>query len=318
VIYADELVYVDKVGDEGQKRRLKDALKDKMVMYGLSLEGLHDNVDTPVHGLLPGVFFHAMTLDNLMHYGSDYVHATDEGIEQVNQYIWLAMTLVFSLLLFHYDRKQYRFTSSCDRWVNYENAGEEISAFRLFWLASLTIITISIGMFLFVRYEPFNSIGFLVLIGVSSGLVSSNFAEKIIRFLTFSWLKDLMPWLRGVPSRLTADDTEDKKMFGSEAASEFYQRTFELTMDDGWMKACNQDSDISPRVYVDPESGACAPIPDLSVEVDDIDTVWSRIKSTGYEIRYDLSTEPCGIRRFCFCDPQQKLVNVFQRGDELE
>ena len=330
VIYADELVYVDKTGDEQQKQRLSTALKDKMVIYGLSLEGLHDNIDTPVHGLLPGVFFHAMTLENRMHYGSDYVRATDEHIEHVKQYIWLVMTLVFSFLLFHYDRKQYNFTDCSERWFNYESPGEEISAFRLFWLASLIIIVISIGLFLFVRYEPFNSIGFLVLIGVSSGLVSSNFAEKIIRFLTFSWLNDFLAWLGSLPSKLvdndivngirnlssgaSADGTVEKTLSGADRARELYQGIFELELDQGWIKACNTASKIRPRVTIDPESGSCVPRPDLTIEVDHIDIVMDKITAPEYKIEYDLIDEPCGIRRFCFRDPLGKLVNVFQRG----
>jgi len=187
VIYADELVYVDKAGSAEQKQRLAAALKNKVVMYGLSLEGLHDNVYSPVHGLLPGVFFHAMALDNLMHYGADYVHASDDRIERINQYIWVLMTLIFSFVLFYYERKGISFSDKSDQ--SAENAGPEcrISAWWLFVIATLTIIIISVLMFLLLRYEPLNSIGFLVLIGVSSGLVHSNFAEWILEKLSLPW-----------------------------------------------------------------------------------------------------------------------------------
>lgn len=186
VVYADELVYVDKAGTEQQKQRLADALNNRVVMYALSLEGLHDDVYSPVHGLLPGVFFHAMTLDNLMHYGADYVHATDDWVERINQYIWVIMTLVFSLVLFYYERQGVSFSSDDDT-DRAGNPERRISAWWLFVIASATILTISVSMFVFLRYEPFNSIGFLALIGVSSWLVSSNFAEWILEKITLPW-----------------------------------------------------------------------------------------------------------------------------------
>ncbi len=187
VIYADELVYIDKSGDVTQKQRLSAALKDKIVMYGLSLEGLHDNIESPVHGLLPGAFFHAMTLDNLMHFGAEYVQASDDRIERINQYIWIFMTLVFSCVLFYYERRGVSFSDSDEQ--SGENGQPEcyISALRLFWVAALIIIILSILMFLLLRYEPLNSIGFMVLIGVSSGMVHSNFAEWVIKIMILPW-----------------------------------------------------------------------------------------------------------------------------------
>ncbi|MDX2477841.1 MAG: CHASE2 domain-containing protein, partial [Gammaproteobacteria bacterium] len=184
VIYADELVYVDKSGSEEQKQHLAAALKNKVVMYALSLEGLHDNIYSPVHGQLPGVFFHAMALDNLMHYGADYVHATDDRIARINQYIWILMTVIFSVILFHYERNGVYFS---DQLAKNATPKYHISAWWLFVIAALTVIIISILMFLLMRYEPLNSIGFLVLIGVSSGLVHSNFAERALKILALSW-----------------------------------------------------------------------------------------------------------------------------------
>ena len=57
-------------------KRAKDlfgaAFTDKVVFYGVSLEGLRDVVQTPNHGLTPGVYLHAMALDNLITLGRDY------------------------------------------------------------------------------------------------------------------------------------------------------------------------------------------------------------------------------------------------------
>ena len=49
-------------------------LKDRVVLVGTHLIGLNDRVLSPVHQQIPGVYLHAMALDNLMHWGRDYTH----------------------------------------------------------------------------------------------------------------------------------------------------------------------------------------------------------------------------------------------------
>ncbi|WP_432467706.1 CHASE2 domain-containing protein [Agarivorans sp. Z349TD_8] len=51
---------------------LNDAIKDRVIMIGYDLSGGVDIVRSPVHGTLPGVFYHAMALDNLMTLEDDY------------------------------------------------------------------------------------------------------------------------------------------------------------------------------------------------------------------------------------------------------
>ncbi len=328
VIYADELVYVDKSGSEKQKQHLKTALKNKVVMYALSLEGLHDTVNSPVHGQLPGVFFHAMALDNLMHYGTDFVKAANDQIDFINLYIWILMTVIFSLALFYYDCKEFSFSSKNHQWVKYESFTSGVSALRLFWLAALSIIIISVLMFLWIRYEPLNSIGFLVLIGVTSGLVYSNFAEKILKELTFSWLVAFFSRFSHINfaeqvikarafARLFDKDHEEAKenrKSDLEMTAAFYKDIFELELviGQGWIRTCSTGSEVAARVSIAPEVGSCAPVPDLSIEVGNVAIVLQRIKDAELAIKYGPETESCGIQGFYFRDPFGKLVNVFQ------
>jgi len=207
VIYADELVYVDKAGHEAQKQALKEALRDKIVMYGVSLEGLHDSVYSPAHGQLPSVFFHAMALDNLMHYGDDYIRASDSLADRINQAIWLVMTLAFSAVLYFYERRGFRFGGDRDPLAGGADFACHISAFWLFMTAALFIIAVSVLMFWWKRYEPLNSVGFLVLIGVSSWLVHSDFAERVLKMIG-------RPWQR-VKARVRRLIAPDEKQAGS-------------------------------------------------------------------------------------------------------
>jgi hypothetical protein len=45
----------------------------RMVFYGASVEAVHDLVDSPVLGRVPGVALHAMAATHLLRYGADYV-----------------------------------------------------------------------------------------------------------------------------------------------------------------------------------------------------------------------------------------------------
>lgn len=57
-------------------------------------------------------------------------------------------------------------------------------------------------------------------------------------------------------------------------------------------------------------SGSGTPVPDLSIEVDDVDEVHDRAKALGVAIVHDMTDEPWGVRRFFLRDPADKLLNV--------
>lgn len=50
-------------------------LEGRAVLIGQSLRGIHDIVESPVHGQIPGVYLHAMALDNLLNWHASYYKA---------------------------------------------------------------------------------------------------------------------------------------------------------------------------------------------------------------------------------------------------
>ncbi|WP_099158239.1 VOC family protein [Virgibacillus ndiopensis] len=58
------------------------------------------------------------------------------------------------------------------------------------------------------------------------------------------------------------------------------------------------------------EGGSRTPVPDLSIEVDDLDNALDRIKKAGIPIEYGPVKEPWGVRRFYVKDPFGKLINI--------
>lgn len=82
-------VFEEQLDDEA----MHDALADRVVLVGTHLVGLNDRVASPVHQQIPGVYLHAMALDNLMTWGERRVHR----IEGANRLFALANALLLSL-----------------------------------------------------------------------------------------------------------------------------------------------------------------------------------------------------------------------------
>lgn len=74
--------------------KVAGVLEDRIVLVGTHLDGLHDLVTSPVHGKLPGVYLHAMALDNLMTWGRDYYSRSDNVVS-----ILIALALITALLM---------------------------------------------------------------------------------------------------------------------------------------------------------------------------------------------------------------------------
>ncbi len=93
---------------------------------------------------------------------------------------------------------------------------------------------------------------------------------------------------------------------------QFYQALFDLdvVMDLGWIVTLSSGVSMPVQVSLASEGGSGAAVPDLSIEVDDVDAVYHRATAQGLPIAYDLTDEPWGVRRFFLRDPAGKLVNV--------
>ena len=90
----------------------------------------------------------------------------------------------------------------------------------------------------------------------------------------------------------------------------------DLLMDHGWIATYGGGAASVPQVSFASEGGAGTPVPDLSVEVDDVDAIHARAVAAGHEIAYALTDEPWGVRRFFVRDPFGRLVNILSHTDE--
>lgn len=81
-------------------------------------------------------------------------------------------------------------------------------------------------------------------------------------------------------------------------------------MDQGWIATFAAGSQMAPQLSVASEGGSGTPVPDLSIEVDDLDEALRRMASAGIALEYGPATEPWGVRRFYVRDPFGRLVNI--------
>ena len=104
----------------------------------------------------------------------------------------------------------------------------------------------------------------------------------------------------------------DIRMDRPEDTKAFYAALFDLevAMDQGWIVTFASDETANPQLSLMSEGGSGTEVPDMSIEVDNVDTVHRRAQERGEEIVYPLTDEPWGVRRFYVRDPAGKVLNV--------
>jgi len=96
------------------------------------------------------------------------------------------------------------------------------------------------------------------------------------------------------------------------AARSFYQDVLgmDIVMDHGWMTTYGSSEKMTVQVSFARQGGSGTPVPDLSIEVDDVDAALAAMEAAGFEIEYGPVNEPWGVRRFFVRDPLGKLINI--------
>lgn len=92
---------------------------------------------------------------------------------------------------------------------------------------------------------------------------------------------------------------------------EFYGRLgFEEVMNLGWIVTLASPSTPVAQISFMTRDATGPVVPDVSVEVDDVDAVYAVMQENGAEIVHPLQDEEWGVRRFFVRDPNGRVVNV--------
>ena len=96
------------------------------------------------------------------------------------------------------------------------------------------------------------------------------------------------------------------------AARRFYGDLLGLAvlMDHGWITTYGSREQMTVQISVATQGGSNTPVPDLSIEVDDVDAALERMREAGIAIEYGPADEPWGVRRFYVRDPFGRLINI--------
>ena len=99
-----------------------------------------------------------------------------------------------------------------------------------------------------------------------------------------------------------------------EKATAFYEDILGLKvlMDLGWIRTYGSNAKMTIQVSVMSEGGSGTAVPEMSIEVDDLDDALTRVREAGIAIEYGPASEPWGVRRFFVRDPFGKLINILQ------
>lgn len=110
--------------------------------------------------------------------------------------------------------------------------------------------------------------------------------------------------VRRIVTNIATDRVSEGHKFYSELLG------LKVVMDHGWIITFASNQTAPVQVSIASEGGSGTPVPDISIEVDDVDEVYQRAQALGFDIAYSIADEPWGVRRFFVRDPFGKLVNI--------
>ena len=102
--------------------------------------------------------------------------------------------------------------------------------------------------------------------------------------------------VKRVVANIATDDVAAAKVFYGDVLD------MRVAMDFGWIVTFATEAPTTPQVSVASEGGSGTSVPDLSIEVDNLDEVHRRAVAAGFAIEYGPVTEPWGVRRFYIRD----------------
>jgi catechol 2,3-dioxygenase-like lactoylglutathione lyase family enzyme len=105
-----------------------------------------------------------------------------------------------------------------------------------------------------------------------------------------------------------------------EASRDFYVEVlgFDVGMDMGWIVTLVSPDNPTAQISLMRRGGGAAErVPDISVEVKDVDAVHAEAVRRGFDIIHPLTDEEWGVRRFFVVAPSGTVVNVMAHREGI-
>jgi len=185
-----------------QDPRLREIIRGKYVFYGGDLTGLEDTVVPPTHVKLPGVFLHAMALDNLLTFGGQYKHSSFPtlGLGLSAKDFNLALAILIALIAVAFVRNESVF--EVDPQKAREATGlayvgvvlRRLAPWLCFNLIMLAIIVaLCSALYFAAAVSPKNWLGYWGLSVALSGMAKGRFVEPFAAVLGERLIPSLKP-----------------------------------------------------------------------------------------------------------------------------
>ncbi|MDD4865029.1 MAG: CHASE2 domain-containing protein [Alishewanella agri] len=148
--------------DINSKNALSDIIKGKYVFFGAYIQGARDEITSPIHGNLPGVYLHSMAFDNLLSYGEFHYRPPHEitGNLNISDIIDAMFFMIFMIMKSENSYNNQRKSHA----NNIFNIAKTILPFIFATLMLATAIIFSVVL----HYEPINWIGLSILFLLTS------------------------------------------------------------------------------------------------------------------------------------------------------
>jgi catechol 2,3-dioxygenase-like lactoylglutathione lyase family enzyme len=116
-------------------------------------------------------------------------------------------------------------------------------------------------------------------------------------------------WSNQMSVKRIVPDIKSKHL---DASRQFYVDVLglEVAMDMGFIVTLVSPSNPTAQVSLMRDDDSSTILPQISVEVADVEDVHARAVSRGLNIVYPLTNEPWGVRRFFVTDPNGTVINV--------
>ena len=85
---------------------------------------------------------------------------------------------------------------------------------------------------------------------------------------------------------------------------------FKVVMDMGWVTTFASPTNPTAQLTIMRSDGSSQLVPQVTVEVADVDAIHAEAVRRGAEVVYPLTDEPWGVRRFFLRDPNGAVINV--------
>jgi predicted enzyme related to lactoylglutathione lyase len=97
----------------------------------------------------------------------------------------------------------------------------------------------------------------------------------------------------------------------------FYENIIglEVGMDLGWIMTFGSPSNPTAQLTLLKKDLTASVNPNLTIEVEDVESVYANAVKNGFQIVHPLTDEPWAVRRFFVVDPNGQVVNVMSHID---